>query len=129
MASKVLNGVSQQASSPALEKIMLDGTIGSGATAELVGFLQLFRQLPSIDEILLNPDTAPVPAEPSSQIAIATALGRVMTDQSIGRGKKYLDRMATEMRVLAMRDAAARDRAITHTPEFTEFGLQHAEVL
>jgi hypothetical protein len=129
MASRVLGGLSQQASRPALEKIMLDGAIGRGAAAELVGFLQLFRQLPSIDEILLNPDTAPVPADPSSQIAIATALGRSITDQSIGRGKRYLDRMATEMRVLAMRDAAARDRAITSTPEFTEFGLQHAEVL
>lgn len=129
MASKVLDGLSQQASNPALEKIMLDGVIGQGAAAELVGFLQLFRQLPSIDEILLNPDTAPVPTDPSSQIAIATALGRAISDQSIGRGKKYLDRMATEMCVLAMRDAAARDRAITHTPEFTQFGIQHAEVL
>jgi hypothetical protein len=33
------------------------------------------------------------------------------------------------MRVLAMRDAAARDRAITHTPEFVRFGVEHAEVL
>jgi hypothetical protein len=32
------------------------------------------------------------------------------------------------MRVLAMRDAAARDRAITHTPEFVRFGVEHAEV-
>ena len=36
--------------------------------------------------------------------------------------------MPTEMRVLAMRDAAARDRAITHTPEFVRFGVEHAEV-
>jgi hypothetical protein len=128
MASKVLNGLSA-GTNVALEKTVLDGAIGHGAASELVGFLQLFRQLPSIDEILLNPDTVPVPAEPSSQIAIATALGRAMTDQSIGRGKKYLDRMETEMSVLAMRDAAARDRAITSTPEFTEFGIQHAEIL
>jgi hypothetical protein len=30
--------------------------------------------------------------------------------------------------VLAMRDAAARDRAITHTPEFVRFGVDHAEL-
>jgi MoxR-like ATPase len=129
MASKILNGLSKQPCSPALENTMLDGAIGPGAAAELVGFLQLFRQLPSVDEILLNPDSAPLPSEPSSQIAIATALGRVLNDQSIARGMKYLKRLATEMRVLAMRDAAARDRSITHTPEFIEFGLQHAEVI
>jgi hypothetical protein len=52
-----------------------------------------------------------------------------MTDHSIPKGAKYLERMPTEMRVLAMRDAAARDRAITHTHEFVRFGIDHAEVL
>ena len=74
---------------------------------------------------MLNPESAPLPTEPSAQIAISTALGRVMTDSSIVRGLKYLDRMPAEMRVMAMRDAAARDRAITHTPEFIRFGIEH----
>jgi hypothetical protein len=99
------------------------------ATSELVAFLRLFRQLPLIDDILLNPDTAPLPAETSAQIAIATALGRVVTDNSIARGLRYLDRMPTEMRVMAVRDAAARDTAITHTPEFVRFGVEYREVL
>jgi hypothetical protein len=38
----------------------------------LVAFLRL-RGLPSIDEILLNPDTAPLLSEPSAQIAITSA--------------------------------------------------------
>lgn len=42
------------------------------ATTELVAFLRL-RGLPSIDEILLNPDTAPLLSEPSAQIAITSA--------------------------------------------------------
>jgi hypothetical protein len=37
--------------------------------------------------------------------------------------------MPTEIRILAMRDAAVRDRAITHTSEFVRFGVEHAEVL
>ena len=105
------------------------GAFGQAAAAELVAFLRLFRELPSIDEILLNPGTAAVPTEPSAQIAIATALGRVLTDTSVGRGMTYLERIPTEMRVMAMRDAAARDTAITHTPEFVRFGVVYAEVL
>ena len=103
--------------------------MGPAAASELVAFLRLFRQLPSIDEILLNPATATVPEEPSAQIAIATALGRVLSDSSVGRGLTYLDRMPTEMRVMAMRDAAARDTAITHTPEFVRFGVEYREVI
>lgn len=126
---KCLNRASAIAGQTEMEAQLLEGAIGPAVTAEFVGFLRLFRQLPSIDSILLHPETAPVPDEPSAQIAIATALGRVMSDQSVSHGLKYLDRLPTEMRVLAMRDAVARDRAITSTPEFIRFGVQHAEVL
>jgi hypothetical protein len=132
MASNVLKCLNRApgiAGQTEMEAQLLEGAIGPAATAEFVGFLRLFRQLPSIDSILLHPDTAPVPNEPSAQIAIATALGRVMSDQSVSHGLKYLDRLPPEMRVLAMRDAVARDRAITSTPEFIRFGIQHAEVL
>ena len=135
MASHVLLGIARRQKTQLLtgtsefEAQLLDGTVGPAATSEFVAFLRLFRQLPSIDEILLNPTTASVPAEPSAQIAIATALGRVMSDSSIGRGLTYLDRMPTEMRVMAMRDAAARDTAITHTSEFIRFGVEYREVL
>jgi MoxR-like ATPase len=131
MASNVLKGMAGRTGIAAAETEaqLLEGTIGPAATAEFVGFLRLFRQLPSIDEILLNPTSAPLPDEPSAQIAIATALGRAMSDQSVAKGLTYLDRMPTEMRILAMRDAAARDRAITSTPEFIRFGVEHAEVI
>jgi MoxR-like ATPase len=134
MASNVLRGIANRQKTTFLsgasefEAQLLDGTVGPAAAAELIAFLRLFRQLPSIDEILLNPETAPLPTEPSAQIAIATALGRAMTDNSVARGLKYLDRMPTEMRVMAMRDAAARDTAITHTPEFVRFGVQQEAI-
>ena len=47
------------------EAQLLDGTVGQAASGELLAFLRLFRQLPSIDEILLNPETAPLPTETS----------------------------------------------------------------
>jgi len=132
MASKVLGDLSSRKASPSMslmEAALLEGTVGQGAADELIAFLRLFRELPSIDEILLNPTSTPVPKEPSAQIAIATALGRVLTDNSIGKGIEYLQRMPVEMLVLAMRDAARRDRAITHTPEFVRFGIEKAEFL
>jgi hypothetical protein len=135
MASQVLCGIARRQRTQLLsgasefEAQLLDGTVGPAAASELVAFLRLFRQLPSIDEILLNPSTAAVPGEPSAQIAIATALGKVLSDSSVGRGITYLDRMPTEMRVMAIRDAAARDSAITHTPEFVRFGVEYREVI
>ena len=80
MASQVLCGIARRQKAQFLsgasefEAQLLDGTVRPATASELVAFLLLFRQLPSIDEILLNPATATVPAEPSAQIAIATAL-------------------------------------------------------
>jgi hypothetical protein len=138
MASKVLTGSAcrQQAalqnpawSVPDLEFDLLSGTIGEAAAGEFSAFLRLYRQLPSIDEIFLNPERAPVPIEPSTQYAVATAIGRFTTDQSISRALKYLDRLPVEFKILAIRDAVVRDPALTHTPEFITFGVQHAEVI
>ena len=73
MASRVLSGIAQRTSARLLsgarecEAQLLDGTVGQAAASELVAFLRLFRELPSIDEILLNPSAARVPAEPSAQ--------------------------------------------------------------
>ena len=134
MASRVLAGVAKRHGTGALAGAsefalqLLDGTVGVAAASEFVGFLRLFQQLPSVDEVLLSPMTARVPNEPSAQIAIATALGRVITDSSLGRALSYLDRLPAEMCVMAMRDAALRDVAITQTPEFIRFGVEHREV-
>jgi hypothetical protein len=109
MASQVLTGIAKRQGSTgfpagtAIEAALLEGTIGQATTTEFVAFLRLFRQLPSVPEILLNPDRAPVPEEPSARIAVATALGRVLTDHSIAKGMVYLNRLPTEMRVLSMR--------------------------
>jgi hypothetical protein len=91
MASNVLTGFARRQKSgfftgaTEIEAQLLEGTVGPAATTELVAFLRLFRDLPSIDEILLNPDSAPLPSEPSAQIAIVTALGRVLSDHSIAK--------------------------------------------
>jgi hypothetical protein len=138
MASRVLEGSlnrhklatsNPQLRVPDIELDLLSGAVGEAAAGEFTAFLRLYRQLPSIDQIFLAPDHAPVPSEPSAQYAIATALGRYMTDQSIGRGMRYLDRLPEEFKILAVRDAVIRDQCLTHTPEFVAFGVQHAEVI
>jgi hypothetical protein len=99
MASNVIGGFARRqktgffTGATEIEAQLLEGTVGPAATTELVAFLRLFRDLPSIDEILLNPDSAPLPGEPSAQIAIATALGKVLSDHSIAKGTHMVDKL------------------------------------
>jgi len=136
MSSRAMDGIEKRKSAGASSTVsdiilanLIQGAIGAEPAAEFLGFMSLFKSLPSVDEILLNPTGAPVPDEPSALIAIATALGRRINDMTITAFSKYLMRIPDELQVLAIRDAAVRERSITSTPEFTKFAIEHADLL
>jgi hypothetical protein len=113
-----------------VELAIFEGTIGHGAAVEYAAFLQLFRSLPSIDSILLNPDKANVPInDPASLWAIGAALARRASDQNFRRVLTYLDRMPQEYAVMTVKDAVGRDATLATTSEFTQWAIAHSDVV
>lgn len=112
-----------------VELSIFEGTVGHGAAIEYAAFLGLFRSLPSIDAILLNPDKADVPKDAGTLWAVAAALARRASDQNFRRVITYLDRMPQEYAVLTVKDAVHRDSGLTSTPEFTAWAVAHADVV
>jgi MoxR-like ATPase len=113
----------------AVEHELFAGAVGTGAATEFSAFLRMFRELPNIDAILLNPLKEPVPENAAAQYAVASALARCASDTNFDRVCLYLDRMPTEFRVLSVRDATLRDPAIRHTPGYTKWAIEHHHVL
>lgn len=111
------------------EHELIKGTVGEGAAAEYLTFARLARDLPSVDEILLAPDTAPVPDEPSAQYAICTALDAKANKNTIGRLLTYAERLPVEFQVLFVRYAAMTNREITQTKEYTKWVTANQDVL
>src|ERR1700757_424543 len=114
---------------PSVEHEMFAGTVGTGAATEFSGFLRMFRELPNIDAILLNPSGEPVPDSPAAQYAVASALAHRASDSNFDRICPYLDRMPTEFRVLSVRDATLRDPKIKYTAGYTKWAIQNHHVL
>jgi len=112
-----------------VEHEMFAGTVGTGAATEFSGFLRMFRELPNIDAILLNPSCEPVPDSPAAQYAVASALADRASDTNFDRICLYLDRMPTEFRVLSVRDATLRDQKIKYTAGYTKWAVQNHYVL
>lgn len=114
---------------------MQAGTVGQAAATEFGAFLSMARRLPSPEAILLNPDTTTVPDEPDGRMAVASALGRLISPANISSAVTYLKRIRdngrthAEFLTLALRDAAARDERITMTREFTEFAVENQGAL
>ena len=114
---------------PSIEHELFAGAVGSGAATEFSAFLRMFRELPNIDAILVNPHKEPVPDNAAAQYAVASALAHRASDTNLDRICVYLDRMPTEFCVLCVRDASLREPAIRHTAAYTKWAIQNHHVL
>lgn len=104
---------------PSLEYESFRGDVGEGPAAEFSGFLKIFRKLPSVDAILLDPKRVAVPSDsPATLYALSGALAARTTAANFGRVMEYIERMPSEFSVLYVRDALKRDLSIQASKEF-----------
>ena len=123
--SRILDAKPDQA----VEHDLFAGAVGSGAATEFSAFMRMFRELPNIDAILLNPLKEPVPENAAAQYAVASALARCASDTNFDRVCLYLKRMPTEFRVLCVRDASLREPGVRHTASYTKWAIENHDVL
>jgi hypothetical protein len=112
-----------------VEHELFAGAVGTGAATEFSGFLRIFRELPSVDAILMNPQAEPVPENAAAQYAVASALSYRATDTNFERICTYLDRMPKEFDVLCVRDSLLRQPLVKHTPAYTKWAINNHHVV
>lgn len=108
---------------------MLVGTVGKGAASELKAFIDIYRNLPNPDTIIMNPDSAEVPEEPQVLYALTGALSERATEQNFERVAKYTLRMKPEFQAVLVRDAVKRCPDIAETPAFLDWAVKNQDVL
>lgn len=105
------------------------GAVGDAHAGQIWSFIQLYRELPSLDAIILDPDSAVVPHEVSAVYAVSAALAGRANAGNFGRVLRYLERLPREYSVYAVRDATLRDPGLCTTPEFTRWAIDHSDIL
>ena len=100
----------------------LIGCVGEAAALSRLTFEKMYKALPSIDAIMIDPDSALIPSEPAALYATATALAARANPQTFANISKYCERLLTalhgEFAALILRDCMRRDPAICQTPAF-----------
>lgn len=114
---------------PSIEYELYSGIVGEGAAAEFVGFQKYYRSLPNIDALLMNPKTAPVPTEPATLYALATALASRATPDNFERVIQYVDRIPKEFAVLTVRDSTLRDQKNGYTKAFNVWSSKNVDLI
>lgn len=106
----------------AVEAAAINGAIGEGMGGQYLAFVQMFRQLPSVDAILIDPDNAKLPDKPNVLYAVATAVASRVTaknfDRVIRYGLRLLDAGFGDFAALMIRDALRRKEELQQTPDF-----------
>lgn len=109
---------------------LIKGAVGEGAAAEFKGYLSVYRDLPTVDQVLLNPKDTPISENAAVKFAITASLAHSTTKDTFPRFMQYVGRMDAEWQVVYVRDAMKRtERAITTLKEFQTFALKHAHLL
>lgn len=102
----------------ALELPTFSGDVGEGPAAEFIAFLRIYRNLPSIAEILKTPLTAPVPTAPNVLYALSGALTHHATPENFSALMSYVARIPAEFQVLLLTTLVKKLPSIQNTPPF-----------
>ena len=105
------------------------GEVGEGAAAEFTGFRRIYKGLPDVDSVLLDPKGAKVPADPATLYALTGAIARKATKDNFSRVSEYLGRLPSEFNVMAARDAIKLCPDIKYGKSFIEWASKYSEVL
>lgn len=105
----------------ALEFETFKGAAGEAFATEYAAFLKLYRELPNVDQIVLNPKGAPVSSEPGILYALSGALAHRMNAANLEPITTYLDRLPGEFSVCCMKDAVTRDPSLTQSKAFVKW--------
>ena len=114
---------------PDTEYELIKGAVGEGAAAEYLSFVRMAKDLPSAEEIMLAPDSAPVPSEPASMYAVCTMLDKKATANTMNRLTTYITRLPVEFQVLFMRSVATVSHECTKTKEFVAWVTANQAIL
>jgi len=112
------------------EMELIKGTVGEGPAAEFLGFTKLIKDLPTVDEVLLDPERTRLPDSPSAKYAIVTALESKANKSSMDRIMKYITRIPeVEFQAVFVRGAIRHDDSVTQSKSYADWGIKNKEIL
>ncbi len=107
---------------------LIEGAVGEGACAEIVGFLRVFNSLPDISDIFKDPDCDEIPQDPATLYALCGCLSKSVDSGKMEKLTEYLKRLPQEFSIVCIRDAVRHDPAIQSTAAFIEWAANHSNV-
>ena len=123
-------GRQQNAGLPAdLRLEVFTGAAGESFATEYNSFLDMYQQLPDVNQILLAPDSVPVPTRPDILFALSGAIAARMTPTNADNAFHFLDKLSPEIGVACAKDAISRNISISKSGAFASWASKSGNLL
>lgn len=108
---------------------MVAGTVGSGPAMEFSAFRKVWREMPNIDQIMMDPHKTEVPEKGATAYAVSAALAGRATPDNFSTILIYAERMPREFMMMIVKDSARRNRDVMSTSAFVKFSSTHSDLI
>ena len=96
----------------------LGGILGRDVGMQVVGLLDVLKDMPSPDYCLAEPDLAPLPDKPAARYTIASACARLATQATFANGITYCNRLGPTFAEVFVTDATTATPALKETSAY-----------
>lgn len=110
-ADKLLKQIPDVDNEPLLLPLFA-GTLSEGPAREFLAFLRTWGSLPTIPQIVANPEKIALPKEPGTQYALTGAIGSNANPSNIDQLMLFIARLPMEFQVITLREIYKRDEAM-----------------
>jgi len=106
---------------------LLAGTIGQGAAIEFMSYCSIYKDLPTIAQVVKAPLEIPISEEPSIMYAMSGSVANHIDKTNVDALVKYIDRLPPEFQIVTMQEIARKKQELLATPFIRNWMLKNAK--
>jgi hypothetical protein len=108
---------------------VLTGTVGEGPATEFRAFCEVYKDLPTIEDMIENPTTVSIPNEPGHQYAMTTLISHHSNDDTIESLMIVIKKLPIEFQVVVLKDIYAIAPELKQNPIIQDWINKNADKL
>jgi hypothetical protein len=102
--------------------------VGRDVGTEMEAFVSVYQSFTTIDQILADPENAPIPSEPSHVYAVAAALANLADRKNFANVITYADRLPADIGTMCVLVAVERDKKLTSVAAYGKWTVANSHV-
>lgn len=108
---------------------VLAGTVSEGLAREFIGFCSIYADLPTMKQLMDDPEGIKVSDEPSILFALTGAISHYVKQDNVEKLMKYVVRLPIEFQVVTLREILRRNKEMISTAPIQAWITKNANEL